>query len=330
MTQSSIRAARRQSPKLSRRRRAKPKLDVVMEAATRFYLKGQTQSEIGREMALDPSTISRYVKQARDEGIVRVEIRQPRREHLDVGRGLAEQFGLQRAVVVPGDWSSDTVGQAAAGYVEGVLRRGMRLGISWGESLAATIGHLRAGLTSDVTIAQLAGGIGGTTPGIRGHELILTLSNLYPDSRVHYLQAPAIVDSPAVQKALIENRIIRDVLAVAAQSHVALVGIGQLSSSATVVREGDLRPKDYATLLDSGAVGNVNLRYFDIDGRPVNVLEDRTIAVTWEELRAIPSVVAIAGGRDKAQAILGALRSGCIDVLITDELTAGRLMSPSQ
>jgi DNA-binding transcriptional regulator LsrR (DeoR family) len=299
-----------------------------MEAATRFYLRGQTQSEIAREMSLDPSTISRYVKQARDEGIVRVEIRQPHREHVDVGRALAEQFGLQRAVVVPGDWSSISAGQAAAGYVEGVLRRGMRLGISWGESLAATTRHLQAGLTSDLTIAQLAGGIGGTTPGIRGHELVLTLANLYPNSRVHYLQAPAIVDSPAVQRALIENRIIRDVLAVAAQSHVALVGIGQLSPGATVVREGDLRPKDYGTLVDGGAVGNVNLRYFDIEGRPVNALEDRTIAVTWEELRAIPLVIAIAGGGDKVRAILGALRTGAIDVLVTDELTARRLTSP--
>lgn len=309
------------------RRRVKPRLDHIIEAATRFYVRGQTQSEIARAMSLDPSTISRYVKQAREDGTVRVEIRPPRPEHIDLGRELADQFALQRAVVVPGPWSLDALAQAAARYIEGVLRRGLRLGISWGETLAATIRHIQPGLTSDLTIAQLAGGIGGTTPGIRGHELVQTLANLYPGSRVHYLQAPGIVDSPTVQRALVENRIIRDGLAVAAQSQVALVGIGQLSPRATVLREGDLRAKDYTTLIDNGAVGNVNLRYLDIDGHPVRALEDRTIAITWEELRSIPLVIAIAGGPDKLRSVLGVLRSECIDVIVTDEATSRRLTS---
>jgi DNA-binding transcriptional regulator LsrR (DeoR family) len=54
-------------------------------------------------------------------------------------------------------------------------------------------------------------------------------------------------------------------------------------------------------------------------------MDERTIAIEWSELAAIPIVVAIAAGQTKVDAILGALKSGCVDVLITDEVTASIL-----
>jgi DNA-binding transcriptional regulator LsrR (DeoR family) len=55
-------------------------------------------------------------------------------------------------------------------------------------------------------------------------------------------------------------------------------------------------------------------------------LDDRTIAIDWDELRAIPNVIAIAGGIDKVAALDGALASGAIDSLVTDERTARTLL----
>ena len=66
----------------------------------------------------------------------------------------------------------------------------------------------------------------------------------------------------------------------------------------------------------------MNGRFFDRDGKPAGHMDERTVAIEWAELAAIPIVVAIAAGQTKVDAILGALRSGCVDVLITDEITA--------
>src|SRR5262249_41153566 len=151
---------------------AKSRMDQITEVAKQFYVHGRTQSEIARAVGLDPSTISRYLKQAREERLVHVEIRPPTQEHIDLGRGVARHCGLQRAIVVPGDFSLDSLGRGAASYVEGLLRAGMRLGVSWGETLASLIRQLQPGTVSALTIAQLAGGIGATTPGIHGHELV--------------------------------------------------------------------------------------------------------------------------------------------------------------
>ena len=49
------------------------------------------------------------------------------------------------------------------------------------------------------------------------------------------------------------------------------------------------------------------------------------IGASIATLQKIPNVVAIAGGPQKVNAILGALRLGCIDVLVTDSDTARQL-----
>ena len=42
------------------------------------------------------------------------------------------------------------------------------------------------------------------------------------------------------------------------------------------------------------------------------------MGITLEELKTAKKVVAVSGGRRKAEAVLGALRGGYIDVLVTD------------
>ena len=309
-------------------------IDVLTDIATRYYLREDSQTEIARALGLDPSTVSRYLKRARDEGIVHVEIRPPRRSDVDLGRALARRYGMARVVVAPtaADASDDATDGArelaatAAGFLEGLLRNGMRLGISWGHTLAAVIGELRPGSVSDLSIAQLAGGVEDPNPGIQGHELVRRLADLYPGSRVHYVHAPAIVDSDATGEALLGDRIVQAALDAARASELAVVGIGQMDDTATLVRGGHVSRPDWARLVAAGGAGNVNTCFFDDRGRALPDLRMRTIAITLDELRAIDTVVAVAGGVGKARAIRGALATGAIDVLVTDELTAAAVL----
>jgi DNA-binding transcriptional regulator LsrR (DeoR family) len=74
-------------------------VDVLIDVATRYYLHGSSQIDIARELKLDPSTISRYLKRARDDGIVRIEIVAPRRQNAQIARRVADALGLSRAIV---------------------------------------------------------------------------------------------------------------------------------------------------------------------------------------------------------------------------------------
>ena len=69
----------------------------------------------------------------------------------------------------------------------------------------------------------------------------------------------------------------------------------------------------------------MNARFYDAQGKPVGHLDRRTVALSWSELAAIPTVIAVAAGEDKTAAIRGAAQTGCVDVLVTDERTAAAL-----
>ena len=71
-------------------------------------------------------------------------------------------------------------------------------------------------------------------------------------------------------------------------------------------------------------------RFFTPEGVPVHVLDDRLIAIEWDELGRIPLVVAMAAGLEKRDAILGALRAGCMNVLVTDETTARAVLKAAK
>jgi DNA-binding transcriptional regulator LsrR (DeoR family) len=71
----------------------------------------------------------------------------------------------------------------------------------------------------------------------------------------------------------------------------------------------------------------MNLRYFDQQGQLVpSDLDERVIGLTLEEIRQIQTVVGVAGGKEKLQAIRGALQGKLLDVLVTDHVTAGQLV----
>jgi DNA-binding transcriptional regulator LsrR (DeoR family) len=302
-------------------------VDVLTEIATRFYLGAESQIQIARDLGLDPSTVSRHLKRAREDGIVHVEIRPPRRHDVDLGRELAARYGLARVVVAPTDADLDVaLGPVAAEFVDGLLRTGMRLGISWGRTLAAVVRHLRPGVVADLSIAQLAGGVDDPTPGIQGHELVRRAAELFPGSRAHYLHAPAIVGSDDARRVLLADRTVKTALDAARRSDLALVGIGQMDVASTLYQGGHVGRDDWARLIEAGAVGNVNTRFVDAAGQPVELLDRRTIAITWDELRAIPTVVAIAAGVERAAAIRGALATRSVDILVTDEATAAAML----
>jgi DNA-binding transcriptional regulator LsrR (DeoR family) len=80
-------------------------------------------------------------------------------------------------------------------------------------------------------------------------------------------------------------------------------------------------------LRERGVVGDILGQFFDADGSVVELpIHDRRIGIELSDLVPIPKVVGVAGGLHKADAILGALHGGYLDVLVTNELTAIRLL----
>jgi len=139
---------------------------------------------------------------------------------------------------------------------------------------------------------------------------------------------PLLVDSPEMAAALRNDPHVHKTIAMFDRLTKAVVGIGAWTASGSTVRSA--LPAELAAALDAaGAVADICSNVLDASGREIRAggLPGRLIAISPDQLRAVPDVVAIAGGAPKAPAILAALRSGLIHQLITDEEAARLLLA---
>jgi DNA-binding transcriptional regulator LsrR (DeoR family) len=145
--------------------------------------------------------------------------------------------------------------------------------------------------------------------------------------RSECLYAPAYAASASVREAFLRHEEVRRVLERAGQAALALVGIGDARDDSAVVQMGCFSAEDMARMRQAGAVGDVLGHFFDLHGRPVGPgMRDRVIGLDAESLQRIPCVIGIAAERDKVTALLGALRTGILDVLATSVRNARRLL----
>jgi DNA-binding transcriptional regulator LsrR (DeoR family) len=299
--------------------------DLMIEAATLYYEEQLTQAEIGQRLATSRSTVSRLLRDARAQGVVQVTIHHPWARHSQLEARLRAAFGLRDARVLrsghrPDDVVLDGVGALAARYLASVIRSDMVLGVSYGRSIEATIRHLRPTAHADLVVVQLLGALGSDNPLIEGAVLARDLAAKV-GAHYRYLYAPLVVEDARTRDLIVQEPLVQDVLAVGRRADVAIVGIGALGDEApSRIWRGYLAAADLDRLQRLGGVGNMCAQFFDDHGRPLDVdLNRRSISIGLDGLRTVGTVVAAASGPHKVPAILGALRGGYVDVLVSDD-----------
>jgi len=294
------------------------------------YRRGLTQTEIAKQLGKSNMSVSRLLREARDRGIVQFQLTVPCPSDSKVASRLKAEFdSLDEVIAVENDLlgANDikkALGQVATGYLPFFLRSGINLGVGGGDTIAHLVDSLHdVDALTDITVVQLAGVTGQVTR--LGNEARTTqrLSEKL-DARGFFCPLP----SPLDQHSLGDRRKLLAEFGGEARQRwskidIGLVGIGQIDSRLTPSREGYLSADQLDSLKGANAVGDILLHFFGSEGRIVDPEFDATVtAISWEQLRHAETLIAVAGGQHKAPAILGALRSGLINVLITDRDTA--------
>ena len=306
---------------------------LLTKVARMYYVLGIRQQEITDRLNLHQSTISRLLKRARETNIVRFSVTAPSGIFSELEDGLEKRFGLSEAVVV--DCLQDEsqivkeLGNAAAYYLETTLKERSIVGISsWSRHLWAMVDALHpVQRTSNRKVVQILGGTG--SPAAQSHATSLTqrLAHLIGAQPV-LLPAPGIVGSPEARRVLERDAFVQQALELFPGIDTALVGIGSLQPSKLLASSGNVfSGGELQQLREQGAVGDICLRFFASDGALIPTpLHDRVIGMDLKTLRQVKRVIGVAGGKAKEAAILGALRGGWINVLITDTQTAEELL----
>jgi DNA-binding transcriptional regulator LsrR (DeoR family) len=314
---------------------------LLIKAARLYYEQDMTQAEISDQLRLSRQKVQRILNQAREEQIVSITIHPIMEVFSDLERALEDRYKLTEALVVETsdpnnqDTIAREVGAGAAEYLVRIIRPGDKIVMSWGNSLLGMVNALSSksyGQIRNLHVIQGLGGLGNPNVAIHGSELVRRAARALGASPFLF-PAPAIAASAAVRDAIYADPYVAHTLKLARTADLAFVGIGSSASDTIAVPDlWHFLPKlALPNLLKKGAVGSINLRYFDKSGNLVpSEINERVIGLTLNELKKIPRVVGVAGGSAKLEAVYAALHASLINVLVTDHLTANALLGKVQ
>ncbi|MDB5082157.1 MAG: hypothetical protein JWP00_4081 [Chloroflexi bacterium] len=311
----------------------KDELRLLTKVAHLYYEQDLTQPDIAAQLDLSQATVSRLLKKAKKEKIIRITVNVPYGTYPELEENLQKTYGLKEAVVVDSLENNDMVlrdlGAAAAFYLETTLHPNDVIGISsWSSTLMAMVDAMQAlNRPSQIQVLQILGGLGSPSAGIYASRLIGRLADRVRGEAV-LLPVPGIVGSPDAVPIFMEDRYVQQALSLFDQVSVALVGIGSVEPSGLLASSGNIfSPEELCMLREAGAVGDICLRFFDRTGNPVlTPLNDRVIGMGLDQLCKVKRAVGIAGGPRKLNAVRGALKGRLVNVLITDRFTAENLL----
>lgn len=304
---------------------------LLYKIAKAYYEDNLTQGQIGKRFGLSRIKVSRLLQQARDEKIVQITIVPPLESKAELEREIENLYGLDEVVVVsPASYDKEDIlaelGPAAAECLVRSLQGHEVLSLSWGSTLLAVVDALPVQNWPTMRVVQILGGLGQPEAETHGTDLTQRTAQAF-GTKPRLIPAPGIIRSKLVRDALLDDPQISDTLDLAAQADIALVGIGRPTSDSVVMQVGTLIQEELEQLQARGAVGDIALRFFDVNGQPVeHEINDHIIGLDLSQIKKIPRVIGVAGGPQKFEVIRATLRGQLINVLVTDDQTALKLV----
>jgi DNA-binding transcriptional regulator LsrR (DeoR family) len=317
-------------------------LKQMVQCLELYYRQSQSQKDVAETLGVSPATVSRLLKRAVDEGLVRVELDLPRTQELEIA--LVQRFGLREAVVVAAGGRGDIreeLGVAAAAYFEKIVTHGKRVGLSCGFTLYQTVRALRERRFRDLALYPLSGESTLKLVDISPNTLVGMMAAKYrPHVTAYALPVQHLTSLREVERERrrqLRDPEIRRIYEAAQSVDLALVGIGQIAEQTPgFCSLAESYGVSVRRLRQLGVVGEINYQPFDAQGQLVDhpelrILGRRVVSVDSRRLQSLSRrddryVIAVAGGRGKAEAVRGAANGKFMNVLVTDEDVALALL----
>jgi DNA-binding transcriptional regulator LsrR (DeoR family) len=311
---------------------------LMARAAWLYYVAGLNQEAAARRLGITRARINKLLADARESGLVSIQINQANVGLLPVEEALRARYGLDLCICTPelgavGEGQGEgeallrtyafrAVGMAAAAHLKRHLQenRGAVVGTGWGRTLEQMTLNLAGVSAPGAKFISLMGSLTANSA-YNPFEVVHALARA-TGGEGHVLPVPFIADSADDRRVLLSQRSVQQALALAREATVAYISIGELTETSLLRRQGMISAEELGALRAAGAVGDTNGLFFDAEGRPVDhELNRRTIALGFDDLRRSGAIALVAGvaKRDAAHAFL---RSGVARGLVIDGDTA--------
>jgi DNA-binding transcriptional regulator LsrR (DeoR family) len=303
-------------------------LVLTATVARRYYLDGESKSDIADELGLSRFKVARLLDQARSTGLVRIELDYRGELDLDLSVRLGAAYGLRHCIVVDSPEDDDALlrsnlGRAGARLLTEIVHADDVLGLAWARSLMS----MRTSLSrlAPCSVVQLTGALSRPDVDESSIELVRDVART-ANGPAYYFYAPMILPDAATVRALRTQPEVARAISQFGAVTKAVVGLGAWRAGQSTVADA-VTEAERQEMYDLGVRAELCGIQLDAEGNTVTTaLTERLIGIDAEGLRAVPEVIAIAYGAPKAQAVRAGLRGGFATSLVTHRGMAWELL----
>ncbi len=300
--------------------------------ARRYFLEDRSKKEIAEEFGISRFKVSRILDRARANGLVRIEIDLPASIDGELSDRLRAAYSLRHAIVVNTPHEPEKVlrahlGEIAADLLSELVEEGDVLGISWGRTLNAMTASL--GRLALCTVVQLTGAAGAVDVTENSVEIVRRVASI-SGGPAFPIYAPLIVDTAETAAAIRRQPQVAEAMGNFDRLTKAVVAVGSWDPPNSQLRDA-MSAAEREALRALGVRAEICATLIDDEGHAVaDDLMERSIAITAEQLRRVPEVIAVAGGPTKAAAIRAVLAGRYITSIVTDGTAARALLEGTE
>lgn len=309
----------------------------IIKVVEMHYKQGMSQQEIGKRLNVSRTTISRILAQARREGYVQIKINYPEDATVNLENQLEEKYGLKEAVIASvqnKDELADEIAFYASDYLLRTLKNHMTIALTRGVTLQNMVEYLGNDVrlkflkTDDVNVVPLMAATNISVSKDKGYRMAYSNYLIEEVARIfransYQMLAPQYVSGAEAKQYFMQEDSIKEVFDLAKNADIAVAGIGTLNHNSALINAELIPMKEFERLQKMGGTGEILSHVVDRDGNLIkDRFEDHLMSLDLEDFKKIPVRVGVAYGIEKKDSILGVLRGGYINVLITDEEVA--------
>lgn len=308
---------------------------LLSNVALLYYGEGLTQGEIARRFKISRATVVNMLRECREKGIVEIQVDGALLAASTLSRDLCARYGLEDVYVASGEAAPSAGGRAenlplvarvAAMAVLDVAEAGDRIGVAWGETIAAMAKAMPRAPMSDIEVCQLIGSKDSDRVPASEICAIEVANKLGADCFT--LHAPGIVSTVALAEAFRSEPTIRTQLARLADLDLTIASVGNVADDTHLVTAGMATPSALRAARQAGCVGIYCCRYIDADGNDMPLEpQDRIIAASIDNLKTARKRLLVVCGADRLQATRAAIKGGLVTHLVVDEPLASALLA---
>lgn len=309
------------------------KLRILYKIAYDYYVGKLKQKDIAKRYNINRVQVSRYLKEAEKKGLIEIKVINP----MDIKKNEIEnkfisKFPIKKAIISTTyseniDVTMIAIVEEAIKYFNKVFKPTDKVGVGWGSTLYKISQEFKSNkIYPEIEFIPLAGGSLELNKEFQTNHISFMFATRFKGKRLQ-LMAPFYLKSLKEYSAIINNIEVKNIISMWGELSKAIIGIGSDFSKTPLIKLKAFSEVELTKLLNFRQVGDVLTHYFNLKGEFCELPTYKWLVnFPVNSLKEVEEVIAVAGGINKKYSIIGALRSGLIDTIILDSITAQEII----